>query len=112
MDLDSMNPKQKLKEFKATQKDLRSKDPEVKLSAARKLHDPRYLVDGACLVPFLLSIVPKKVNLCYEALCCVDPAGRKPSHMPLTPCPSLPSCWQPSRALGRQRTSPWHYQMV
>eukprot|EP01031_Cornospumella_fuschlensis_P035942 gene35942-43593_t len=62
---DSLNPKQKAKEYKATAKDLKSKDPVVKLAAAAKLKDPRYLIEGKCLTNFLLSIVAKKKTIDY-----------------------------------------------
>eukprot|EP01031_Cornospumella_fuschlensis_P033934 gene33934-41070_t len=65
VDLDSLNPKQKAKEYKATAKDLKSKDPVVKLAAAAKLKDPRYLIEGKCLTNFLLSIVAKKKTIDY-----------------------------------------------
>jgi hypothetical protein len=61
VELDALKPKQQQKEFKNTQKDLKSKDPVVKLAAARKFKDARYITEGKCLPPFLLSIVPKKV---------------------------------------------------
>eukprot|EP01039_Chlorochromonas_danica_P004815 gene4815-5279_t len=63
--LDGLNPKQRLKEFKSTQKDFRSKDNEVKLAALQKLVDLRYLSEGSCLLPFLLSIQPKKKTIAF-----------------------------------------------
>jgi hypothetical protein len=59
--LDSMNPKQKAKEYKATQKDVKSKDLVVKSAALKKLHDLRYYTEGGCLVPLVNSSLPKKV---------------------------------------------------
>lgn len=67
VDLDTLNLKQKAKEYKATAKDLKSKDPVVKLSAAAKLKDSRYLIEGKCLTNFLFSIVPKKVVILSNA---------------------------------------------
>lgn len=59
--LDSLNAKQKLKEFKLTSKEMRSKDVAVKMRALEKFSDLRYLTDGGCLVPFINSVLPKKV---------------------------------------------------
>lgn len=64
--LQDMNPKQRAKEFKNTQKDLRSKDPIVRMNAAQKLSNDRYISEGGCLLPLLNSIVPKKVINCAE----------------------------------------------
>ena len=60
--LDSMNPKQQLKEYKATQKEIKSKEIAVKTIALKKFEDIRYLTEGGCLVPFINSILPKKVR--------------------------------------------------
>lgn len=63
VDLDTLNPKQKAKEFKATQKDFKSKDPEVRLQALKKFaKNPKYISEGGCLSLFLASLVPKKVR--------------------------------------------------
>jgi hypothetical protein len=59
--LDDLNPKQKLKEFKATQKDLRSKELIAKQKGFEKIKDVRYLVEGGCLFPLINSISTKKV---------------------------------------------------
>lgn len=57
-----MNPKQQLKEYKAAQKEIKSKDIPVKTIALKKFEDIRYLTEGGCLVPFINSILPKKVR--------------------------------------------------
>lgn len=63
VDLDSLNPKQKAKEFKGTLKDLKSKDDSLKLSSIQKVgKDLRYLSEGGCIVPIFNSFVPKKVS--------------------------------------------------
>jgi hypothetical protein len=67
--LDAMNPKQKTKEYKATQKDVKSKDLIVKSAALKKLHDLRYYTEGGCLVPLVNSALPKKVLLFTVLLC-------------------------------------------
>lgn len=62
--LDNLNPKQKSKEFKATIKDLKSKDDDVKIKALEKINkDLRYLNEGSCILPILNSLIPKKVRL-------------------------------------------------
>ena len=63
IDLNSLNPKQKAKEFKTTQKDVKSKDLEVKNAALTKLQDFRYYTEGGCLVPLVNSCLPKKVRI-------------------------------------------------
>lgn len=70
VDLNSLNPKQRAKEFKAAQKEVKSKDLVVKNGAFKKLEDTRYYTEGGCL-PFLIaSVFPKKV-------CCIAyPIGR------------------------------------
>lgn len=71
MELQSLNPKQLLKEFKATQKDVKSKDALLKEGALKKCADnTRYFTEGGCLVPLVLSIAPKKV-LCVCGSTCV-----------------------------------------
>lgn len=61
LDLNALNPKQRLKEFKTAQKEVKSKDLAVKNVAFKKLEDIRYFTEGGCL-PFLVaSIFPKKV---------------------------------------------------
>jgi hypothetical protein len=61
--LGNLNAKQKAKEFKAMQKDVKSKDLAVKVAALKKLHDLRYYTEGGCFSPLVNSAVPKKV--CY-----------------------------------------------
>ena len=66
LDFVSLNPKQRLKEFKSTQKDLKSKDLEIKLKALEKIIvNPVYFIEGNCFVPFVASIIPKKVKNFY-----------------------------------------------
>ncbi|MGK9626017.1 hypothetical protein O6382_24325, partial [Salmonella enterica subsp. enterica] len=60
--LDGLNVKQRAKEFKATQKALRSKDVAVRLSTLEKLNDLRYFTEGQCLPSFLESLTPSKVT--------------------------------------------------
>ncbi len=61
--LDSLNAKQKAKEFKATQKELKSKDDAIKLGTIHKISkDLRYLSEGSCVQQLLLSVVAKKVR--------------------------------------------------
>ena len=61
VDLDSLNAKQKGKEYKSAQKDVKSKDLAVKNAAMAKLHDVRYYTEGGCFVPLVNSCLPKKV---------------------------------------------------
>jgi hypothetical protein len=69
MELQSLNPKQLLKEFKATQKDVKSKDALLKEGALKKCADnTRYFTEGGCLVPLVLSIAPKKVQCVYAEI--------------------------------------------
>ena len=60
-ELDAMNAKQRLKEFKGAQKDVKSKDLVVKNAVLKKFQDIRYLTEGGCLLPFINSMIPKKV---------------------------------------------------
>lgn len=62
-DLNSMNEKQLIQEFKNVCKDIKSKDPDTKLLALQKLKDTRYFTIGGCLVPLIESMVPKKVRV-------------------------------------------------
>jgi len=62
VNLDTLNPKQRAKEFKAAQKDVKSKDLVVKNAALKKINDIRYLTEGGCLLPLINSILPKKVR--------------------------------------------------
>lgn len=61
VDLTVMTLKQRQKEFKSTQKDLKSKDSKVKLMAVKKLWDLTYIREGGCLPVFLQTLHPKKV---------------------------------------------------
>jgi hypothetical protein len=64
INLDSLNKKQKTKEFKNTIKEIKASDITKKKEALEKLNrDSRYFLEGECLIPFLESLVPKKV--CY-----------------------------------------------
>lgn len=63
VDLNSLNAKQKAKEFKAAQKDVKSKDLAVKSVALKKLQDFRYYTEGGCFSPLVNSSVPKKVTI-------------------------------------------------
>ena len=76
VNLDGLNVKQKTKEFKVTQKDIKSKELPIKIAAIAKCQDRRYISEGLCLPPLILSIVPKKKNLEYakisfEKLCSI-----------------------------------------
>jgi hypothetical protein len=57
-----MNAKQRGKEYKAVQKDIKSKDPESKQRAMDKFSDSRYFTEGGCFPFFIISIAPKKVR--------------------------------------------------
>jgi predicted hydrolase (HD superfamily) len=61
VNLDSLNKKEKAKEFKAAIKLVKSKEMEYKKVALEKFSDYRYLLEGGAIIPFLESIVPKKV---------------------------------------------------
>ena len=63
VDLNTLNAKQKNKEFKTAQKDVKSKDLVVKAAAMKKLHDVRYYTEGGCLSPLINSALPKKVDI-------------------------------------------------
>ena len=62
VNLDILNPKQRAKEFKAAQKDVKSKDLIDKNAALKKIGDVRYLTEGGCFLPLVNSILPKKVR--------------------------------------------------
>jgi hypothetical protein len=62
VNLDVLNEKQRLKVFKAVQKDIKSKDIEVKVASLLKLKDLRYIAEGGCLPILLETLVPKKVR--------------------------------------------------
>lgn len=60
MNLDDLNDKLKVKEFKATIKDIKSKEHTIRSIAVGKLKDARYITQGGCLPSLLESLVPKK----------------------------------------------------
>jgi len=61
--LDSLNPKQVAKEFKATAKDIKSKDGAVRSAALAKCQlNARYYTEGGCIVPLADALTPKKVT--------------------------------------------------
>jgi RNase adaptor protein for sRNA GlmZ degradation len=61
VDLSTMTEKQLAKEFKTVGKEIKSKEPEIKSIALKKLKDSRYFTIGGCLVPLIESMIPKKV---------------------------------------------------
>lgn len=61
--LDTLNPKQKAREFQSMQKIFRGKDINGRLAALPKLLDLRYFTEGNCLPRFLDSLSPNKVGL-------------------------------------------------
>lgn len=63
VDLDSLNAKQKAKEFKITAKEIKSKEFEKRTFAIEKVKDDRYFLEGGCIIPLIESMVPKKVLL-------------------------------------------------
>eukprot|EP01041_Mallomonas_annulata_P002033 gene2033-3951_t len=63
VNLDSLNAKQKAKEFKATSKLAKSKDVGIKTQILEKLKDYRYFLEGGCLPVFIESIIPKKKTM-------------------------------------------------
>ena len=64
--LDDLTPKQRLKEFKITIKEVKAKDASKKMVALEKFkNDPRYLLEGEALAPLIESLVPKKKTLDY-----------------------------------------------
>ena len=64
INLDKLNPKQKLKVFKSVCKEIKSKDSEIKTQALIKFkHDCRYLTEGGCMMAFIESIGIKKVRI-------------------------------------------------
>ena len=61
VDLDSLNPKLRLKEYKTTMKDIKAKDIDTKMLAIIKFNnDCRYLTEGGCFPLYIESILPKK----------------------------------------------------
>ncbi len=62
VDLNSLNKKQLLKEFKDVGKDVKSKDLDKRKIALDKISKTsRYLLEGDCFVPLLDSCIPKQV---------------------------------------------------
>ena len=61
VNLDSLNAKQKAKEYKLTAKDIKSKEVAKRSLALEKVSDERYFLEGGCLVPLIDSTAPKKV---------------------------------------------------
>ena len=61
VNLDTLTAKQLAKEYKLSTKEIKSKDLTVRQNALKKFDDTRYLLDGGCIVPFLETIVSKKV---------------------------------------------------
>jgi hypothetical protein len=61
VDLDALNPKQRIKEYKATKKLLKSKEVFIKNQGLEKVKDFRYIYEGGCLPTLIESITPKKV---------------------------------------------------
>jgi len=63
VDLKSLTPKQLLKEFKSTQKDLNSKDVVKKIAAIKKVvNNFEYLSSGSCLLPLINALKANKVS--------------------------------------------------
>eukprot|EP00603_Paraphysomonas_imperforata_P013230 CAMPEP_0114476206 /NCGR_PEP_ID=MMETSP0104-20121206/14610_1 /TAXON_ID=37642 ORGANISM="Paraphysomonas imperforata, Strain PA2" /NCGR_SAMPLE_ID=MMETSP0104 /ASSEMBLY_ACC=CAM_ASM_000202 /LENGTH=64 /DNA_ID=CAMNT_0001650879 /DNA_START=38 /DNA_END=229 /DNA_ORIENTATION=+ len=57
LNIDELTPKQRVKEFKVTIKDIKAKDVSKKMSALEKYRrDPRYLLEGASLAPLIESL--------------------------------------------------------
>jgi hypothetical protein len=62
MPLDDLNPKQRKKDFKTKSKQIRSKDIAIRSQALDAVFDdPRYLIEGELLLPFLETIASSKV---------------------------------------------------
>lgn len=60
--LDALTNKQRQKEFKSAQKGIKSKDMDAKHTTLRKFIDSRYFTVGGCFVPFVNTLIPKKVK--------------------------------------------------
>ena len=64
--LDELTAKQRVKEFKSTVKEIKSKDVSKKIVALDKYNrDSRYLLEGGSLAPLIESLVPKKKTIDY-----------------------------------------------
>ncbi len=61
IDLDALNAKQLVKEFKSVGKGIKSKDPVLKAEALEKLSNVRYYTEGGALLPLVEQMTPKKV---------------------------------------------------
>ena len=61
IDLSEMNDKQLAKEFRATQKQIKSKSTDPEAQLLQKLTDIRYFTIGGCLPPLLQALIAKKV---------------------------------------------------
>ena len=62
VNLDALKAKQLAKEFKATGKGVKSKDPVVKTEALGKLSNVRYYTEGGVFLSLVEQMVPKKVS--------------------------------------------------
>lgn len=60
INLDNLKEKQKMREFKATAKDIKSKDFDTRNKALHKLRDFRYYTEGDCIISLLESISMNK----------------------------------------------------
>jgi hypothetical protein len=61
--LEGMNVKQRKKEYRTKNKEIRSKDELIRQAALEQIfNEPLYLLEGECIIPFLETITPAKVN--------------------------------------------------
>ena len=64
--LDELSAKQRKKEFKSRSKELRSKDAAIRHAAMEIVFaEPRYLIEGECLIPLLETLIPQKVQYLF-----------------------------------------------
>lgn len=61
IDLSELSNKQLAKEFRATQKQIKSKSFDTEAQLFQKLTDIRYFTIGGCLPPLLQALTAKKV---------------------------------------------------
>ena len=61
VNLELMTAKQLAKEYKLCAKEVKSKDISVRQVALKKFGNSKYFLEGGLLVPFLETVVPKKV---------------------------------------------------
>ena len=61
IDLSELSNKQLAKEFRATQKQIKSKFSHSETQLLQKLTDIRYFTIGGCLPPLLQALTAKKV---------------------------------------------------